>query len=472
MAPLPGQTFLCLPVIEMATMKSQQPLHVLHPSPSPPRQLSSRFIFHTAYVLTWTLMVLSAVGAFGLDNGSKLLLTAQLTVLGALGLGGFLMWSVAKLSRSVGLDLICYPLLYMWAVLCYAIQDERFVVRVTEEGYSGSTSSAAIPAAVLFLFLPDTINHRLTPCLISGLGGLGIIAVFQIAGQRANSGLADTCLALIAVLYTCYRCYQRHRLRRSNFHSGSITPVYQNEFEPETWGLAEETYSPDIERVLRKMHEVHNLLASVVHMHGTSDSIKSAMTLVQEAGKDLSTVGGSREIGSAGLVSKAVESEYRMYLEERFLPVQPQTSKPTAHPIQYGGQELIPMLSQLEKNWNFDMFFLAQVSGFRALEVTGEYCVKKYALDTNLKLSETRVLKFLQEMERKYKPNPYHNSTHAADVLNSLLFLYKQSDIFKEITELELFGSIVAALGHDVGHPAFSNRYLMNTRSQFAMMCK
>ena len=455
----------------MATTKSQQPLQVSDSSALRPRSLSSRSTFHLAYVLIWALMVLSAVGAYGLDNGSQRLVTVQLSVLGTLGLGAALVWSILKLSRSAGLGLVCYPLLYMWAVLGYAVQDERFVVRVTEEGYSGSTASAALPAAVLFLFLPDTINHRLTPCLISGLGGLGIIAAFQIAGVRANSGLADVCLALISVLYLCRRCYERKRLRHSGFLSNP-TPIYQSEVDPDTWGLPEDTSSPDVERVLRKMHEVHSLLASVMHFQAGRNPVKSAMTLLLEAGKDLSSLGGSREIGSAGLVSKAVESEYRQYLEERFLPIQPQMSRPIAHPIQYGGQELIPMLSQLEKNWNFDMFFLAQVSGFRALEVTGEYCVRKYALDTNLKLSEGRVLKFLQEMERKYKPNPYHNSTHAADVMNSLLFLYKQSDIFKEITELELFGSIVAALGHDVGHPAFSNRYLMNTRSQFAMMCK
>lgn len=98
--------------------------------------------------------------------------------------------------------------------------------------------------------------------------------------------------------------------------------------------------------------------------------------------------------------------------------------------------------------------------------------MRKYALVAELKLDEGKVLRFLQNLERKYQDNPYHNSTHAADVLNSLLFLYRQSALFRDTTELELFGSIIAALGHDVGHPALNNRYLANSRSNLALLCK
>ena len=457
----------------MSSSKSQLPLNVTD-SVAPSRHRSSRFAFNLAYVLIWGLAVLSCIGAYGLDNSSQWLLTAQLSVLGALGVGAAVVCTAERLSRSGRLAVLCYPVLYLWAVLCYALLDERFIIRTTGEAYSGSTISAPLAAVVLFLLLPDTIGHRFIPCLLAGVTGLVLLGAFQIAGVRANSGLAEVSMVLVAVFFLCQRCYHRSRLRHSSLHSGTILPVTTKlESEAETWGLVDETnVNPDTERVLRKLHEAHRLLASLAKVPAAKDTVKSAMCLVQEAGRDLTSLNSAKEGGSAGLVGKAVESEYRMYLEERFLPVKSQASHPIAHPIQYGGQELIPMLSQLEKNWNFDMFFLAQVSGFRALEVTGEYCMRKYTLDTNLQLSEARVLRFLQEMERKYKPNPYHNSTHAADVLNSLLFLYKQSDIFKELTELELFGSIVAALGHDVGHPAFSNRYLMNTRSQFAMMCK
>lgn len=454
----------------MAEPKSQLPLQVSDISPVPPHNRANRSSFHFAYLLIWVLMVLSAAGAYGLDNGSTNLLTTQLAVLGALAVGAFLVWIVTELSRSNRLRQVCYPLLYLWAVLCYAVQDERFVVRLTNESYSGSTASAAVPAVVLFLFLPGSINKRFTPCLISGLGGLAIITAFQSAGLRANAGLAETSLALIAVLFVCRDFYKKRNLHHS-LPSGTILPANKAEAEPETWGLTEDCRRPDMERTRRKLHEVYSLLTSLVHLQGARDTVKLAMNLVQEAGKDLSSLVGNYETGSAGLVSKAVESEYRMHQEEQFLPEYSQTSKPVAHPIEYGGQELVSMLNQLETNWNFDMFSLAQVSGFRVLEVTGEYCIKKYTLDTNLQLNETQVVKFLQEMERKYKPNPYHNSTHASDVLNSLLFLYSQSNIFKEITELELFGSIIAALGHDVGHPAFTNRYLINTKSQFAVLC-
>lgn len=50
-----------------------------------------------------------------------------------------------------------------------------------------------------------------------------------------------------------------------------------------------------------------------------------------------------------------------------------------------------------------------------------------------------------------------------------MLFFFCNSSIINSLSPLELFGSIVAALGHDVGHPALNNKFLINSRDEMAM---
>lgn len=63
----------------------------------------------------------------------------------------------------------------------------------------------------------------------------------------------------------------------------------------------------------------------------------------------------------------------------------------------------------------------------------------------------------LQEVEGTYRDNPYHNSTHAADVTQSLGCLLSNDDFSRDLTDIELLSMIVAAAVHDVGHPGHSS---------------
>jgi hypothetical protein len=56
--------------------------------------------------------------------------------------------------------------------------------------------------------------------------------------------------------------------------------------------------------------------------------------------------------------------------------------------------------------------------------------------------------------------NPYHNSTHAADVVQALVFLLCEDDIHKKFEPLELAAGITAAIIHDVAHPGVNNQFL------------
>ena len=60
----------------------------------------------------------------------------------------------------------------------------------------------------------------------------------------------------------------------------------------------------------------------------------------------------------------------------------------------------------------------------------------------------------LQEVEASYRRgNPYHNSTHAADVVQGLACMFAQNGFMAQLTDLEMLSMILACVMHDAGHP-------------------
>ena len=77
-----------------------------------------------------------------------------------------------------------------------------------------------------------------------------------------------------------------------------------------------------------------------------------------------------------------------------------------------------------------------------------------------------------QGMEDAYLKNPYHNSTHAADVVQGVAALFANNPFTAQLTDLEMLSMILACVMHDVGHPGavlspllWSNRWAILTRN-------
>jgi hypothetical protein len=75
-----------------------------------------------------------------------------------------------------------------------------------------------------------------------------------------------------------------------------------------------------------------------------------------------------------------------------------------------------------------------------------------------------------QEVESRYRANPYHNAMHAADVTQSAVCMLEFDGLAEHMTDLELLCIIIACCIHDVGHYGVNNDFLVKTQHEWALI--
>uniref|UniRef100_A0A6U9XTQ9 Phosphodiesterase n=1 Tax=Pseudo-nitzschia australis TaxID=44445 RepID=A0A6U9XTQ9_9STRA len=95
---------------------------------------------------------------------------------------------------------------------------------------------------------------------------------------------------------------------------------------------------------------------------------------------------------------------------------------------------------------------------------------KGYDFISTLNVKEKTLINFLHEIEKSYKDVFYHSFVHAADVTQSLHSLLQMGGEQCSQGQLETFSMLIAAVIHDVGHPGLSNLFLINSKSDLALI--
>uniref|UniRef100_A0A8D8LDL5 Phosphodiesterase n=1 Tax=Cacopsylla melanoneura TaxID=428564 RepID=A0A8D8LDL5_9HEMI len=133
-------------------------------------------------------------------------------------------------------------------------------------------------------------------------------------------------------------------------------------------------------------------------------------------------------------------------------------------------EELGRMLTDID-GWGIDIFRISELSNNRPLTAVA------YAAFTNRDLLKTFLIpaktfiNFMMTLEDHYvKDNPFHNSTHAADVTQSTNVLLNSPALEDVFTPLEIMAALFAATIHDVDHPGLTNQFLINSSSELALM--
>nr|KAJ3423197.1 High affinity cAMP-specific 3',5'-cyclic phosphodiesterase 7A [Polyrhizophydium stewartii] len=139
-------------------------------------------------------------------------------------------------------------------------------------------------------------------------------------------------------------------------------------------------------------------------------------------------------------------------------------------PMSFGTSEanVIEVLENID-TWEFDIFELARVTGGRPLYHLGMALFELYNFQSAFNVDESVMRAFLQKIESSYRPNSYHNSTHAADVMHSMHYFLTVLGLNELVTSEDAFAGIIAGAMHDVDHPGFNNAFMIATSSPTAI---
>lgn len=128
-------------------------------------------------------------------------------------------------------------------------------------------------------------------------------------------------------------------------------------------------------------------------------------------------------------------------------------------------------LSQID-SLSFDVFDLKEATEENELMSLMHSIFTRTDLYTTAKMNASRFDGFIREVQAGYhSANPYHNATHAADVVQCLHYFLSSCGVesYLSLQPLELAGAYIAAAIHDYDHPGLNNGYLVNTGADLAI---
>ncbi|XP_066211207.1 high affinity cAMP-specific and IBMX-insensitive 3',5'-cyclic phosphodiesterase 8A [Saccopteryx leptura] len=133
-----------------------------------------------------------------------------------------------------------------------------------------------------------------------------------------------------------------------------------------------------------------------------------------------------------------------------------------------------PRIAQVMENedyWDFDIFKLEAATQNRPLIYLGLKIFARFGVCEFLNCSEITLRSWLQIIEANYhSSNPYHNSTHSADVLHATAYFLCRERIKQTLDPVDEAAALIAATIHDLDHPGRTNPFLCNSDSKLAIL--
>lgn len=137
-------------------------------------------------------------------------------------------------------------------------------------------------------------------------------------------------------------------------------------------------------------------------------------------------------------------------------------------------QNLDPVLkSCLHKidQLDFDVFDLRSKTSGNELVVSTVYIMQSNDYFEKLNISKQKFINYAITIQGMYNPIPYHNKTHATDVMQTSYHYIEFCDCktIANMTELEQAVLLISAMVHDTDHPGFNNPFMVNTKDKLAL---
>eukprot|EP00877_Chromochloris_zofingiensis_P000698 jgi/Chrzof1/10629/Cz05g05230.t1 len=122
-------------------------------------------------------------------------------------------------------------------------------------------------------------------------------------------------------------------------------------------------------------------------------------------------------------------------------------------------------------DWELNVFDIQERSGGHPLYVVGMAVLEELGLVDGWKIDRQTLAKYILAVEGQYKPNPYHNATHAADFTQAAAVVLKSvHQHMGQLSQLEDFCVIMASVVHDLSHPGVNNDFLVKSRDSTAIV--
>ena len=149
----------------------------------------------------------------------------------------------------------------------------------------------------------------------------------------------------------------------------------------------------------------------------------------------------------------------------------PLTLPPLPQELSKQATNVLTCLDRIDK-WDYNVFELHKVTGGASLFHTAFALFHKYDLIQAFNIPVDVLTNFLRAVQAGYRPNSYHNSLHAADVLHITHFMLSTGGMMKLVglSPLDTFAALMAAAIHDYDHPGFNNNFHTRTGAYLATL--
>ncbi|KAI1305221.1 High affinity cAMP-specific and IBMX-insensitive 3',5'-cyclic phosphodiesterase 8A [Halotydeus destructor] len=145
-------------------------------------------------------------------------------------------------------------------------------------------------------------------------------------------------------------------------------------------------------------------------------------------------------------------------------------STPTPTPSLTNIPTSIKTILESNLHWDMDVIHLEQVTNKRPLVWLGLSIFDHFDVGSTLNCDQNTLRNWLTVIESNYRDNPYHNSTHAADVLQASAFFLSKPRLKAIMDPFDETICLLAAVIHDIDHPGKSSAFLCNSHHELAIL--
>lgn len=442
-----------------------------HSSPSMASFNERLLSYSFAFVSIYSAFIIQAAALFPVDG----IYGVRLAILGLFVFGQIVLTALSLIKSCSWAYISSFMLALMVGAACtVVVLDKDFGETLADSAYDFGQLPPYLPLLVLAPCCPMFLTLDSTVFLTSHMVPALLYFITHLLTDRTTLTTCFESAILVGHIGNTLR------KSRPQFHQLFITFKLIKSLN-EAADDSPVRLKTGIEYVLKSLKRVRNCLE--IQMDLQSEEIKIVTReLVRSLGEVHQKISETDLYAADSDKFNEIDPEDKQFIEENYMQdpkksrAEPTTPgirglvlKPVKSSDRYDYKDLVSVLSQMGRTWNFNTFMLVNLAESKPIPLAGKYAFIHYNLVERFDISQSTYLSFFDALEAHYKPNPYHNSCHAVDVMNSFMYLSQRSEINQHLTSLETIGSLLACLAHDAGHPGVTNRFLMGSKAAIAL---